>query len=98
MAFTLTLAERAAREAAQQRSPKGHHWRRFPAVVLRCGMRVVRVVRVAGVRVVRVAPIAQPWEGPAVGGPRDERVQLARRLARHTLALRPLAHEWPLRR
>lgn len=35
MPLTLTLDERAALEAAQRRSPKVRHWRRFHAVLLR---------------------------------------------------------------
>jgi len=67
--FTVTQEERAALEAAQQRSPKVRHWRRYQAVVLRAdGLFVKDVARALGCTETSVYNWTAAWREGGVDG------------------------------
>jgi transposase len=82
-AFTLTQEERTALEAAQARSLKVRHWRRYQAVLLRAnGLLVKDVARALGCTETSVCNWTAAWrEGGAAGVAEGQHPGQARRLS-----------------
>jgi transposase len=69
MPLTLSAEERGALEAAQARSPKVRHWRRYQAVLLRAGgVPVAEVARDLGCSEASVSNWTAAWRAEGLAG------------------------------